>query len=217
MGRAQELASLRALLPQPGDGGRGLALVAGEAGSGKSRLVRELGQEAARDGALVLYGACNEAVQTPYRPLVECLDHLLRTVEPGRSSAPEPGLRRGRAHPAGARHRAARRAAARAVTGEPDSERHRLHGALTDLLVRTGARRPLVLLLEDLHWADGASLLCLAVRHGVADAHVLTVATYRDDEAEVTPELSEALADLQRAEGVVRLRLGGLTPDEVAK
>ncbi len=82
VGRAQELASLRALLPRPGEGVRGLALVAGEAGSGKSRLVRELGHEAATQGALVLYGACDEAVRTPYRPFVECLEHLLRTAEP---------------------------------------------------------------------------------------------------------------------------------------
>jgi DNA-binding CsgD family transcriptional regulator len=216
VGRAHELATLRSLLPRPDDQGRGLALVAGEAGSGKSRLVRELGHEAARRGALVLYGACNEAVRTPYRPFVECLDHLLRTADPAEFRA---DLGRGGGELTRLVPDIERRAGPlpAPVRGEPDSERHRLHGALTDLLARTGERRPLVVLLEDLHWADGPSLLCLRhLAHAAADAHVLIIATYRDDEAAVTPQLSEALADLQRAEGVARLRLGGLTSDEVA-
>ena len=215
VGRARELSILRSLLPGPGDEGRGLALVAGEAGSGKSRLVRELGHEAARRGALVLYGACSETVRTPYRPFVECLDHLLRTAEPaelradlgtggGELTRLVPDIER-RAGPLPA-----------PVRGEPDSERHRLHGALTDLLARTGERQPLIVVLEDLHWADGPSLLYLRNLAFAADAHLLTIATYRDDEAEITPAFSAALADLQRAEGVVRLRLTGLTEVEVA-
>ncbi len=87
-----------------------------------------------------------------------------------------------------------------------------------DLLTRTGERHPTVVVLEDLHWADGASLLGLRhLARGAADARLLIVGTYRDDEAEVAPEFSTAIADLQRAEGVTRVRLTGLTPDEVAE
>ena len=61
---------------------RRVALVAGEPGVGKSRLVREFATMAAADGALVLYGGCDAAVRAPYRPFVEALDQLLRAGDP---------------------------------------------------------------------------------------------------------------------------------------
>jgi class 3 adenylate cyclase/DNA-binding CsgD family transcriptional regulator/tetratricopeptide (TPR) repeat protein len=217
VGRSHELATLAALLPRAEGEGRRLALLAGEPGSGKSRLVRELGHEAAGKGALVLYGACNEAVRTPYRPFVESLDHLLRTVEPSelRADLGPAGGELTRLVPDLERRVGGLPAP---VEGEPDSDRHRLYSALADLFARASRRRPLLVVLEDLHWADEASLL--ALRHlagAAADARMLVVATFRDTEARVAPELSGALADLQRSEGVVRLRLAGLAGDEVAE
>jgi predicted ATPase len=82
VGRARELATLRALMPDAeSDGGR-VALIAGESGSGKSRLVRELAQEVASDGVLVLYGACDAVVRTPYEPFVTALEQLVRDSDP---------------------------------------------------------------------------------------------------------------------------------------
>src|SRR3954463_3892098 len=81
-GRSRELATLRELIPSPGGEGLRFALVGGEAGSGKSRLVREFVQDADAAGALVLYGACDAVVQRPYRPFVEALDQLARTTDP---------------------------------------------------------------------------------------------------------------------------------------
>src|SRR3954453_4347482 len=81
-GRSRELATLRALIPHGEGEGLRFALVGGEAGSGKSRLVREFAHEAAADGALVLYGSCDAVVQRPYRPFVEALEQLVRTTEP---------------------------------------------------------------------------------------------------------------------------------------
>src|SRR4051795_8019494 len=78
VGRSTELTTLRALVAQA----RGVVLLGGEAGSGKSRLVRELASEAASDGVLVLYGACDAVVRTPYGPFVEALEELARTVDP---------------------------------------------------------------------------------------------------------------------------------------
>ena len=68
VGRSDELAGLQELLARAEGDGRRVALVGGEAGSGKSRLVREAAHRAAAGGALVLYGACDSAVRTPYRP-----------------------------------------------------------------------------------------------------------------------------------------------------
>src|SRR3954465_10003035 len=82
VGREAELRTLRALVPRAEGEGRRVGLLGGEAGSGKSRLVRELARHAAADGALVLYGACDAVVRSPYGPFVEALDHLARAIEP---------------------------------------------------------------------------------------------------------------------------------------
>src|SRR3954447_22625523 len=79
-GRSRELALLRTLIPGDVESLR-FALVGGEAGSGKSRLVREFAHEAADGGALVLYGACDAVVRRPYRPFVEALDQLVRATD----------------------------------------------------------------------------------------------------------------------------------------
>ena len=69
-------------MPWAASEGRRIALVGGEAGSGKSRLVREFAHEAAAGGALVLYGACDAVVRTPYGPFAEALDLLVRAADP---------------------------------------------------------------------------------------------------------------------------------------
>ena len=146
----------------------GLALVGGEAGSGKSRLVREFAREAASGGSLVLYGACDSVVRRPYGPFVEALEQLVRRSDDetlrdavgtgtvgGELSRLLPDL-------------------AQRVTGlsppvaaDPDTERHRLHSAVADLLVAAGRQAPLVIVIEDGHWADTPTLLLLRhLAHG---------------------------------------------------
>src|SRR4051812_1408908 len=75
VGRSDELTTLRALMPRSEADGRRVVLLGGEPGSGKSRLVRELASEESRGDALVLYGACDAVVRTPYGPFVEVLDY----------------------------------------------------------------------------------------------------------------------------------------------
>jgi DNA-binding CsgD family transcriptional regulator/tetratricopeptide (TPR) repeat protein len=200
----------------PGEGRR-VALVAGEPGSGKSRLVREFAHEAAARGSLVLYGACDAVVQTPYRPFVESLEHLVRSTDPGElledlgSAAGEltrilPDLEQRVG------------SLAEPVVAEPDTERHRLHTAVTDLLAATGRRAPLLLILEDVHWADVPThLLVRHLARAGADARMLLLLTFRDIDAEMPRELTEALVDLRRSDDVVRLHLVGLEADDVAE
>jgi DNA-binding CsgD family transcriptional regulator len=185
VGRSAELERLRVLLPRAQGEDLRVALLSGEAGVGKSRLVREFSAEAAASGALVLYGACDAVVRTPYGAFTEALGEL-RLLQPGTSAV------------------------------DPDTERHRLHTAVVGLLARATAERPALLVLEDLHWADAATLLLLRHLARVGGARVLLLATFRDTEAEVPEALAETLADLRRHD-VMRLRLAGLSDAEVAE
>jgi DNA-binding CsgD family transcriptional regulator/tetratricopeptide (TPR) repeat protein len=203
-------------MPAAGGDGRRIALVAGEAGAGKSRLVREFAAEAARGGALVLYGACDAVVRTPYGPFVEAFDQLARVIEPDelRAALGTGGGELSRLLP----DLPARVGALPApVAADPDTERHRLHTAVTDLLTGLG-RRPVLLVLEDGHWADAPTLLLLRhLARAAGGARLLLLATFRDTEADVPDLLAETLADLRRSDAVVRLRLAGLSDAEVGE
>jgi DNA-binding CsgD family transcriptional regulator/tetratricopeptide (TPR) repeat protein len=216
VGREAELEKLRTLMPRSAGEGRRVALLAGEPGAGKSRLVREFAAQAAAEGALVLYGACDAAVRTPYGPFVEALDRLVRAMEVAElrdalgagggeltrllpdlpdlvGELPEP------------------------VQADPDTERHRLHTAVADLLANAGRSRPVVLVLEDGHWADTPTLLLLRhLARSAWNARLLLLTTFRDTEADLPGALAETLADLRRTDDVVRMRLSGLSGGEVS-
>src|SRR4051794_619124 len=215
VGRSTELGMLRALLPLATDGRGRVVLLGGEPGSGKSRLARELADAAAGEGVLVLAGTCDAVVPTPYGPVVEALDQLARAVDPGvLRDALGPGggeLTRllpdlpGRVGPLPA-----------PVTADPDTERHRLHTTVRSLLVEVSRRRPLLLVLEDAHWADAPTLLLLRyLARAAGEARMLVVTTFRDAEADVPRALAETLADLRRSDDAVRVRLWGLSGEDV--
>ena len=217
VGRSRELATLRALLPDAASEGGRVALLSGESGSGKSRLVRELAEEAASDGVLVLYGACDAVVGTPYEAFVSALEQLARLSEPHalRADLGTGGGELVRLLPDLAQRLGG---LSEPVPGDPDTERHRLHAAVGDLLANVSRRQAVLLLIEDLHWADSSTLLL--VRHlarAPGNARMLLLATFRDTEADMPDELSELLIGLRRVEGVERLGLAGLSDEEVAE
>jgi DNA-binding CsgD family transcriptional regulator/tetratricopeptide (TPR) repeat protein len=217
VGRSAELAALRVLVPREvGERGR-LALLGGEAGSGKSRLVRELAHEVGSEGVLVLYGACDAVVQTPYRPFAEALDQLTRSIDPEvlRADLGSTGGELARLVP----DLDARVGGLEApVAADSDTERHRLHTAVTDLLAGAARRQPLLLVLEDGHWADTPTLVLLRhLARASSEARVLVLATFRDTEADIPSGLADALADLRRSEHIVRMHLGGLSEEEVGE
>ena len=216
VGRAAELRLLRTLLPLADGEGRRVVLLGGEAGSGKSRLVGELAAEATSDGVLVLSGACDAVVRTPYGPFVEALDQLTRTVAPDvlRAALGATGGELTRLIPdLGAR---ADGELAPPAAADPDTERHRLHTAVAHLLTAISADRPLLLVLEDSHWADAPTLLLLShLARAAPGARLLLLATFRDADADVPRALAELLADLRRSDTVVRMRVAAFSPDEV--
>ncbi len=217
VGRSPELATLRQLMPWADDAGRRIVLLGGEPGAGKSRLAREFAAEAAAEGALVLYGGCDADVRTPYGPFVEALEQLVRALQPGelRTAVGGTGGELSRLLP---ELRTRLDGLPEPAAADPDTERHRLHSAVTDLLAGAGGTRPVLLILEDNHWADAPTLLLLRhLARAAGHARLLILATFRDTEADVPAALAEALADLRRSDDAVRLRISGLSGDEVAE
>jgi DNA-binding SARP family transcriptional activator len=144
-----------------------IALIAGEAGSGKSRLAARYAVEVAQAGETVLYGACAEQALVPYEPFADALG--------------EPGI-------------------------DAADIAERLSAAPGDRIL---------LVLDDLQWADRPTLALLArVLRGPLSGRLALIAAYREDEAEA--DLYGALADLRRDCDVDRIELGGLGLEEVA-
>jgi DNA-binding SARP family transcriptional activator len=165
VGRAAELTRLRRL-DEHGEMTR-IALIAGEAGSGKTRLAARYAAEAGADGAVVLYGSCEEQALVPFQPFANALD--------ARSS---------------------------------DA------AELAERLATTSGDRVL-LVLDDLQWADQATLALLShVVRGPLSSRLALIAAYREDQAEA--HLYGALGDLRRDCDVDRIELDGLGVDDVA-
>lgn len=193
-----------------------MAFLGGEPGSGKSRLVREFAQHAARGGALVLYGACDAVIQTPYGPFAQAFEHLIRVLDQDelRTALGARGEELTRLLPdLGVGHGPL----ASPMWADPDTERHRLHVAVAELLAGVGRERAIVVVIEDAQWADAPTLLLLRHLARTASGPLLLMATFREEQVDMPETLARMLADLRRADDVVRLRLAGLSQDEVAE
>jgi len=208
-GRLAERERLEAVYKLASAGERRVVLISGEPGIGKTRLVAHLARQVQEDRALVLYGRCEEELDVAYQPMTEALRHLLDHVPPGvvAEHLAACGGELSRLVPvvgAGPPERS-----------DPETERLRLFEAVADLLRRTSRWTSVVLVLDDLHWADRSTLMLL--RHLVrADPtmRVMIVGTYRDTDLARSHPLADLLADLRREEGSERLALGGLDESE---
>jgi DNA-binding SARP family transcriptional activator len=216
VGRRTEMDRLRSAWIEAQSGRRRTVLVAGEAGVGKTRLAAELAALAERDGAIVLTGHCDQHLGVPYLPLREALGRHLAAV-PGERLRTLLGPRAAelvRFWPEVAWRLPASPAPAQT---SPDADHYLPFEALIVLLEAIAAAAPLLLLVDDVHGADEASLLLLrSLAYTHRPANLLTVLTYRDDESTTRANLAAALGDLLRAPGAELLTLNGLTADEVA-
>lgn len=208
VGREAELAHLRTALLRAEGGQASTVLLAGEAGVGKTRLLAEFMAEAEAGGggggggkAHVLSGGSVElgSVSLPYAPFVEALSGLARRLPPGRLAAlAGPGrgdLARLLPELGPAEH-----------AGDAEAAQLQLFERLRGLLERLAAEAPVVLALEDLHWADQSSRDLLAfLVHALNDARVLVVGTYRSDELNRRHPLRALLARFERDPNVERL------------
>jgi class 3 adenylate cyclase/tetratricopeptide (TPR) repeat protein len=215
-GRSAELERITGLWKESAEGSRRVVLVSGEPGIGKTRLVTELCRVAHDRGATVLWGRCDEELGVPYEPFAEALRQYAATVEPERLRAEIGPL-------GGELTRIIPDLAARVpglaepLQGEPDAERHRLFESVVDLLGEMSVAAPVVLVLDDVHWADKPTLLLLRhVLRATVPLRLLVIATYRDTDLDRSHPLSDVLADLRREAGVERLDLHGLDVDGVS-
>jgi class 3 adenylate cyclase/tetratricopeptide (TPR) repeat protein len=216
VGREAERTRLDQRLAEALGGRGGVVMVAGEPGLGKTRLVEELSRQAARQGLDVLWGHCFEGDWTPpYTPFAEAIEALALVVDPDHlrvdlgSGGPPlaqlvPTLRKVLPD------------LPEPVSLQPDEERFRLLDAAVHLLTARSERVPLLVLVEDLHWADRGTVALL--RHLARFAtrqRLLIVGTYRDAEIDRAHPLADALGAFPRDTAYDLLRLEGLPAEAI--
>ncbi len=215
VGRARELDELRTAFAEASFGRGRLVLVSGEAGIGKTRLGEELADHAHPDGALVVWGRSREGEGAPaFWPWVQILRSLSEAVSPASLAA---DLGSGAAYVAGVVPEIAERLGGVPPTQtSPESEHARFHlfDAVTRFLRKLSQTRMLLVVFDDLHWADRSSLLLLEfVAKELRDARILAVGTYREGEARANAAVAEILGGLARSGRSIPLR--GLSEAEV--
>ena len=191
-----------------------MVLISGEAGIGKTTLLLEAARAAHDSGATVLYGRCDEDLAVPYRPWSEVITHLVANApsELLAALAPHAGYLVQLA-PALAGLLGTPTAP---VMSDPESARYVLFGAVTSTLRTASELAPVVLGLDDLHWADAASLQLLRhVGGALAPTRLLVVGTFRESDVAGARPLAELLGTMHREPGSARIVLGGLDGSEV--
>ncbi len=213
VGRATELGQLTAGWQQAAAGRGTLYFVGGEAGVGKTRLCAELSVVVAEQGGWLLHGGTAEGEARPYQAVAEALREALPLLRASNVATPTlrailpllPEL-------------AISDQLTPLPTLEPERERSRLYQAVSDCLHSLAAQRPLLLLLEDLHWAGQASVSLLQyVAERLGQSAILLVATYREEETLRDHPLRELRRTLATSSQQLALeRLSGVAVGELA-
>jgi class 3 adenylate cyclase/tetratricopeptide (TPR) repeat protein len=210
VGRETEMATMTDAFKRVAGGeAREVFLISGEAGLGKTTLAAEMARAAFDGGACVLFGHCEEDLATPYQLFAETLGHFVThaTEEQLLAHVEAHGSELARLIPALA-SRLPDLPASKAT--DTDTERYLLFAAVVGLLAMVAQDQPVMLILDDLQWADKASLQLM--RHLIAaeqPLRLLVLGTYRDSELSRSHPLLETLAALRRQHGMARIELAG--------
>ena len=214
--REKELTQLKERL-EDAIAGRGfLMMVVGEPGIGKTRLSEELSVYARMRGAQVLLGQCYESDGAPpYIPFVEALRQYVN-IRPAEALREEMGDGASDLAKLVSEIRTRVPNLPPAAQQEPEAERYRLLEAVTSFLVNSSKSTPLVVVLDDIHWADKPSLVLLQhLARRLPASRMLVVGTYRDVDLDRRHPLSEVLGQLRRERLYERILLRGLDVDGV--
>ena len=218
IGRQQELAVLSGALEDTLSGKGRVVMLAGEPGIGKTRLAHELTALAEARGASVLWGWCHEhRGAPPYWPWLQSIRAYMETAEssqlsqdmgPGAADISEilPELT------------AKLEGLEKPPALDQEQARFRLFFSITTFFKNISRRSPLVLVLDDLHWADESSLLLLEfLAREISTSPLIVVGTYRDVEITGSNPLAMTLGSLVREENFQRIQLSGLSRQEVGE
>ncbi len=217
VGRERQLKRLAAKLEDAQNGRGSIVMLRGEPGIGKTRTIEEFSDQARQRGATVLRGACYDGGwQPPYAPFAEAIGAYAHHADPvefaavlGRRASIiariAPSLRESLHH------------VSEPAPLDKEEEHFRLFDAVAQFLIVLSQRVPLVLVLDDLHWADRGTVAMLShVSHFVPANSILLLGAYRDAEVDRKHPLTAALAGISRSRNFENLRLEGLQPEELA-
>lgn len=216
-GRADEMTRLQSIWERTAPGQQQIAVVTGEPGVGKTRLVLEFARTIANQ-ATVLVGRCDREALVAYAPWIAIFHWMIRAT-------PAQDLRQQLVGVEAASELAkiVPEIATRIHVGEarasatPDGRRYHLFEAGTQLLAAASQRAPMLLILDDLHWADPGSLLFL--RHMIRstrDAAICILITHRNDVPEWSAEFRDLVESLRREHTPERIALTRLSDDDVS-
>jgi class 3 adenylate cyclase len=216
--REQERLDIRMVLDRAATGSGGMLFLTGAPGIGASRLASEVAAEATGKGWLVLSGRCVEQEGAPYAPFREILASAIASatskalLEAAGDEGPllaqlAPGLRQ-----------KVRGMAANLVDVDADKLREKLFRGIFDFLSGVRGKRPLLLVLDDLQWADDATVLLLRdLAERVAGSHMVVIGTYWDSDLDAGRPFGSVLSRLLRRRRAQRITLGPLSDRDVAK
>jgi DNA-binding SARP family transcriptional activator len=212
VGRDTELACLRERWKGVCVGAHAAVVLGGEPGIGKTRLASELARVVHEQGALVLYGRCDEGLAVPYQPFVEALRPYARAVGLDR-------LRGELGHLAPELGRLLPELASlgEPIRADPESERFALFEAVAALIETATREQRALLVLDDLHCAARPTLLMLRdLIRSERPLGALVLGTYRETELDLAQPLAQLLADLRRDASTERLSIRGLDEPAIA-
>lgn len=218
VGRSEERSLLRQAVDRAATGAGGVALIAGEAGLGKTRLVDEVAAEAKARGMFVVRGQCHDMEGAPpYVPFVEAIEYGLTVTSRDvfRTAMGDAGPEIARFVP---KVHLAFPDLPPPLALPTDQARHYMFESVCDFFERAAAIQPLLVVLEDLHWADESTTQLLAsVARRAGRASLLVIGTYRDVDLGPKDPFTRGIEQLARLQAVSRITLKRLGAAEVAE